>query len=282
MKQWIKSALYVPKHSKPTDENILRLLMPSFLGMILCMVFLAGTTWAWFSASVQTQPQTIEAANYDITVVVKDGNNQPLEKTEKGYLLSANAEYTITLTAGGTAKEFGGYCIVRCEEATLYTTQLRPGDTLPFTLIPEKEGIYTFTGVWGSYSDKPDITNGCTIGRKTETQRVPEVSEPQQNSAGRKDVHIVQAEDSLWGIAAQYGITVEKIATYNDIAQDAVLQIGQEIKIPPQDYEVPAASSTSSILPEESSSKPGETSSKPEEAAESQGDESAETSSASE
>ena len=70
MKPWIKFALHIPRHSKSTDENILRLLVPSLLGILLCMICLAGTTWAWFTASVQTQPQTIEAANYDIAVSI--------------------------------------------------------------------------------------------------------------------------------------------------------------------------------------------------------------------
>lgn len=72
MKQWLKSIFYTPKHTKPTDDNILRLLMPSIVGSLLCMVCLAGTTWAWFSASVHIQPQTITAANYEIAAVVTD------------------------------------------------------------------------------------------------------------------------------------------------------------------------------------------------------------------
>ncbi len=270
MKHWLKSVFYVPKHAKPTDENIRRLLVPSFLGILLCMVCLVGTTWAWFTASVQTQPQNIETANYDITVLVEDGNNRPLEKREGDYYLSANTEYTITLTAGGTAPS-GGYCKLEGGEKPLYSEQLLPGNTLSFKFIPSGTASYTFTAVWGSYSGTADIKADCTIGQKAEAQRAPEMDEPQQNSTDRKDVHIVQAEDSLWDIAVQYGITVEKIASYNDIAQDAVLQVGQEIKIPPHDYEIPPASS-SPALSEESSSMLGES-------VEPQADESIETSS---
>ena len=41
MKQWLKSIFYTPKHTKPTDDNILRLLMPSIVGSLLCMVCLS-------------------------------------------------------------------------------------------------------------------------------------------------------------------------------------------------------------------------------------------------
>ena len=63
MKRWLKRIFYTPRHSKPTDENILRLLMPSAVGIALCMVCLAGSTWAWFSASVQTVAQNLTYYN---------------------------------------------------------------------------------------------------------------------------------------------------------------------------------------------------------------------------
>lgn len=232
MKSWIKSILYVPKHYKPTDENIRRLLVPSFLGIILCMICLAGTTWAWFTASVQTQPQTIAAANYDITVTVND-------KPVNGAIsLTVGESYKVTLTATGTANEFGGYCIVKGGEKPLYTAQLLPGGTLSFTLIPEKDGTYTFAAVWGKHSGEADIKNGSTIGQKPKTQPDPEIPETQQPVADG-NVYTVQSGDSLWEIAQQYGTTVEELAAYNNIVDATKIQVGQKIKIPPADYEIP-------------------------------------------
>ena len=105
MKEWLKRIFYMPKHSKPTDENIQRLLVPSVVGIALCMICLAGSTWAWFSASVQTAPQTIEAANFDIAVTVND------ELVPSPVTLEAGQQYTVTLTAIGNAPS-GGYCEV--------------------------------------------------------------------------------------------------------------------------------------------------------------------------
>lgn len=89
MKEWLKRIFYTPRHSKPTDENILRLLMPSVVGIFICMVCLAGSTWAWFSATVQTVPQTIEAASFDISAAVTDASGQPVPS---GQLLEAQRE----------------------------------------------------------------------------------------------------------------------------------------------------------------------------------------------
>ena len=225
-------------------------------GKVLCDATFAEVNGSEFSELLKKNTADETTAYYQIDVSL----NTSVGNEYQAASLKADFEWYV--------KEEGG-------EKSLYTKQILPGDTLSFKFIPSVTANYTFTAMWGSYSGEPNITENCTIGQRMEVQRVPEVSEPQQNSSGRKDVHIVQAEDSLWGIAAQYGTTVEKITAYNDIAQDAALQIGQEIKIPPQDYEIPSDPSSSSTLPEESSSIP-------EGAAESQEDGSAETSSISE
>lgn len=148
LKRWLKRIFYNPRHSKPADENILRLLMPSVVGIALCMVCLAGSTWAWFSASIQTEPQTIEAASFDISAVVTDAGGQPVPS---GQLLEAGQKYTVTLTAAGSAPS-GGYCEVESGAVSLYTETILPNESLTFTLIPETEAAYTFTAVWGKYS----------------------------------------------------------------------------------------------------------------------------------
>lgn len=236
MKQWLKEIFYAPKHSKPTDENIMRLLLPSFVGIVICMVCLAGSTWAWFSASVQTAPQTIEAASFDISAAITDEDGEPVSP---GQPLRAGQTYTVTLTASGTAPS-GGYCKVEGGEKTLYTARLKPGNTLTFSLIPEKDGLYTFTGVWGEYSGAADITDGITIGQKPEVQPDLEVPETQQPADNDEAIHVVQSGDSLWEIAKQYDTTVDKLTAYNGVENPGALQIGQEIKIPPADYEIPA------------------------------------------
>ena len=231
MKQWLKRIFYTPRHSKPTDENILRLLMPSAVGIALCMICLAGSTWAWFSASVQTAPQTIEAANFDIAVTV---NGKPVFSP---VTLEAGQQYTVTLTAAGNAPS-GGYCEVESGAVSLYTAALLPSQTLSFTLIPEQSAVYTFTAVWGKYSGKADITNGCTIeAEQPETgDETPAPPISGQNAAE----YVVQSGDTLGKIAQEYGTAVEKLAAYNGIENPNEIQIGQTFKIPPEDYEIPS------------------------------------------
>lgn len=170
MKRWIKSRLGNLNHTGPTDDNILRLLAPSFAGLVVCAVCLAGTTWAWFSASVQAPLQKTATASYEIAVSISDGSGM-LEKTAKGsYSLTEDVEYQVTLKAQGTANEFGGYCAIGlegAEEPLFHTCQIIPGNSLTFTMIPDKADVYTFTAVWGEYPGTADrLENGAVVGQK--------------------------------------------------------------------------------------------------------------------
>ena len=162
---WVKSLFYTPKHTKTSDDNILRLILPSIAGSLLCMVCLAGTTWAWFSASIQTAPQTITAANFAVTVSIENDKGQSVEAQNGQYNLTAGVEYTVTLTAGGNAPS-GGYCIVEGGEKPQYTAQMLPEKELKFTLIPKETANYAFTAVWGSYSGEADIQQGAIMKGK--------------------------------------------------------------------------------------------------------------------
>lgn len=45
--------------------------------------------------------------------------------------------------------------------------------------------------------------------------------------------HVVQAGENLYRIGLNYGFTIEELASYNNIANPNVLELGQIIKIPP-------------------------------------------------
>ena len=79
--------------------------------------------------------------NGDAAVVANNGN----------YLPEKDVTYTVTLTASGTVKECGGYCLIQnnAEEKT-YTQTLKPDQSITVLFTPASTGNYTFSGVWGS------------------------------------------------------------------------------------------------------------------------------------
>lgn len=51
-------------------------------------------------------------------------------------------------------------------------------------------------------------------------------------------IHIVAPGDNLFRIGQQYGFTIEELATYNNLANPDRLEVGQQIRIPPDGYTI--------------------------------------------
>lgn len=262
LKQIMKSVLYVPKHTKPTDENIIRLLLPSLVGIGICMVCLAGMTWAWFTASVTTPTQTITAAKYDVAVSV-DGT---AVSTENGQYTLNKGEHIVTLTAAGNAST--GYCkiIFNNKDTPYYTPQFpnpkeqNPATEFTFKIEVSEVTKMTVIPTWGTYTGTDilssdsllDLTAPPPNGRSKSNNSAPAPDETTVPGKDDEQTYTVVSGDSLWEIAKRYETTSDKLAAYNSIEVSSTLQIGQKIKIPPADYEIPANPVTSGPEPERS------------------------------
>lgn len=60
----------------------------------------------------------------------------------------------------------------------------------------------------------------------------PTVTTPTTPSTGSDTVYTVKAGDTLSAIAAKYGTTYQKLASYNGISNPNIIHVGQKIKIP--------------------------------------------------
>ena len=78
-------------------------------------------------------------------------------------------------------------------------------------------------------------TNPTVEPRRLRIGTVLTVLRADSGSRGRTtspDVHVVQQGESLWLIARRYEIDVESLRAHNDLAGDAVLQPGDELRLP--------------------------------------------------
>lgn len=82
---------------KLSDKAFARLILTSVFGVLLCLVLLCSTTYAWFTADVPSNNNEIKSATHcDLSVsVYKDG--VALENIASGVSLKAG-NYTVTLT----------------------------------------------------------------------------------------------------------------------------------------------------------------------------------------
>ncbi len=149
------------------ETNLTRILLPSVLSILLCMVLLCGMTWAWFTSTQSAPASTIVAAKYDIEITSANGEDALQKNSDGTYTLTATAgvTYTVTLTASGTAKS--GYCKVTFpNDTSLVTEQIKTGqeNAFSFKLQLDTDGKVIFFPQWGTPSKKePDIKKDSTI-----------------------------------------------------------------------------------------------------------------------
>lgn len=172
---------YIGKHVKPTDENIMQLLMPSILGMLICMVCLAGATWAWFTATTTVSAPAVSAAYFDVTTVItpEASVTDDDENEVRTYTIEKNKSYTVTLTATGTAS-IGGYCVVTVDGVTYYTPHMwttvnsEENNTFSFNVC-SSSGEITIVPYWGEISDNSlNIIKDNPIGKGVVDSETPD------------------------------------------------------------------------------------------------------------
>ncbi len=245
------------------------ILFPSFLGICICSVCLAGSTFAWFTASQSTATQVIQTANYSIKAVVKDGNDAEIAANNKVYKLKAGNTYEVVLTADGNAST--GYCILRFGDEELssgiYTQQFPSkkykNNTITFSLVVNESVDMKIIPQWGTAStDEKRLESGgkYTYGEAVESimNDVSDETDEEEKKTDKPDKadevieqdvskHIVQSGETLWDIAQKYSTSVDKLVEFNSLSDSRSIWAGQIIRIPPA--KLPSAKPTETEEP---------------------------------
>lgn len=172
----VKSLFYVPKHGYVSDKTFIANITACIIGVIICLTSLTYVTWAWFSCTVNTGAINMQAANYEISVAVRDKDGDTVtvtENTQNRYTaaLSKNG-YIVTLKAQGTAKT--GYCKIAANGEEYFTSPILSGEELTFELVCYEQIEVSFIGTWGSYSGGNTVTDALSLG-------MPSGEEPTEN-----------------------------------------------------------------------------------------------------
>ncbi|MDE9409895.1 lytic transglycosylase [Acinetobacter nosocomialis] len=106
-----------------------------------------------------------------------------------------------------------------------YTVQ--PGDTL--AIIAMKNGVnWRDVAKWNQIDPEKTLFEGTSLYLY---DAKPQEVESTAKSAAKPDVYVVQANDSLTGVANQFNLSVKQLAEYNDLSVSDGLFVGQKLHL---------------------------------------------------
>ena len=148
-----KETFYTGKREHPQEEkpaSLTALLMPSLLGVAICLVCLCSLTWAWFTATQNSGVQPIQSATATVTAKLNDTalGELPIEEGMTGT-------GTLTLHMDGSAQY--AYVLIKVGGTEYRTGYLSA--TKDYTITVNESGA-TLTLCWG----KQDNQSGTAVG----------------------------------------------------------------------------------------------------------------------
>ena len=253
MRKLYEEFFHVPKHGKIREKVMLMRVARTVIMIILCLVAMGVTAYAYFSHDFTSASNKIQSANFETNINIKitDENGEAAEVITSNYkshvaTLEANTKYFITLkpTERSTAKT--GFVVVSAEgcEKTYHTQQLGVDgeitrQQITFSLVLDEDAKVTFLAHWGTSSYYGYNSNAEQYIISGETVQISV-----RGTTSAEVIHTVVANENLTKIANLYGSTPSRIAAYNGIAIDTVIRVGSTLKIPPNDWEIPADEET--------------------------------------
>ncbi len=199
--------LWKKKNSESTEkkDDITRLLIPSILGICLCVACLLGSTFAWFSASVTMPSSVIQAADYNVDVAISRNGGEQLSPSADGSFELSLGTYEVSLTASGSTMN-GGYCILTFNGSQkVHTVNILSGENLSFELVISdgSEAVTaeetTLISEENAEPEETAVDEQATVPEETDTE--PEVTVYTAEPTATVVVNV--RVTSQWGSSAQ-------------------------------------------------------------------------------
>lgn len=155
-----KETFYTGKREHPQEKkpaSLTALLMPSLLGVAICLVCLCSLTWAWFTATQNSGVQPIQSATATVTAKLGDTALGELP-IEEGMIGTG----TLTLHMDGSAQY--AYVLIKVGGTEYRTGYLSA--TKDYTITVNESGA-ALTLCWGKQDDQSEtavVENGGSIG----------------------------------------------------------------------------------------------------------------------
>ena len=156
-----KETFYTGKREHPQEEkpaSLTALLMPSLLGVAICLVCLCSLTWAWFTATQNSGVQPIQSATATVTAKLGD---TALGELKVGEPCSLNGTGTLTLHMAGDAQY--AYVVIKVGDKEYHTDYLT-ADGYTITVNESGAALTLCGGKQDDQSGTAMVENGGSIG----------------------------------------------------------------------------------------------------------------------
>ena len=152
----------VPENGKVRDNVLNTRLTVGIIGILLCLLVMSLTAFAYFSHTVSSQTGDMSSARFDVRIsasATEDPSPQISSDGTGGYriYLKKDAVYTVSLVQKGTATT--GFCRVTADGAAqeFHTAQLgtvegREVSEISFRITLSEPAYLTVTPCWGTSS----------------------------------------------------------------------------------------------------------------------------------
>lgn len=191
-----KETFYTGKREHPQEEkpaSLTALLMPSLLGVAICLVCLCSLTWAWFTATQNSGVQPIQSATATVTASLNGTvlGELPIKEgmTGTGTLtlhMDGSAQYAyVVIKVGDTEYHTDyltadGYTITVNESGAALTLCWGKQDSLPGTAVGDGGSI-------GTAQQEPSGTPDEQPATSNNSQQTPDTTVPANGDANTGD-----------------------------------------------------------------------------------------------
>ena len=207
MKELYNEYFHVPKQGKVREKVMLVRTAVTVIVMIVCLLAMSFTAYAYFSCNVTSGSNIIKAAHFEVQITVTDGTNNIVLTTEGKYQVAAlktGKEYSVTLAApaaDGSAET--GFCVItdRYQSKIYHTQQLGVDEnvsekytgSITFSLTVSEDVDVFFLSHWGTsssydpYSTNKNDTELYVCDKDEVSISVVDSASGVSNTTGEKD-----------------------------------------------------------------------------------------------
>ncbi len=147
--------------SNPRQVNPVLSVYTSLFSVILCMICLAGSSWAWFTSTRTSAVDPIKSAelyinDLSVTHLITDGRGAQVDEeaaeirtTQNGFEFdaAANTLYVVDVSLGGTATS--GFLYVQTCDGVFFS----PNISTEFALVLTQDCKVQLSASWGTHTE---------------------------------------------------------------------------------------------------------------------------------